>query len=258
MKSVLVGILVLSLNVNAGLKDKAREYSLKIVGPKWTAKVFGDLPLAKKITLPVIPDKIPESQIKPIEKLTSFDGLSSMSKRNYYKNFIKELSYVSRGIRIDEAGVKNWLNVLEQGGSQEGVYRAMVLDKVYSNLEDFEDPLTDKIIQFVQSYGSRFLKKTYSEKSLRSVNIYTIKRITTEKTLELVDYLQIKPDDLYRWYAVFSAEVAKGLRTDNRVRAIKEANYHYMWAQKVPIQHIKGEVIIKLHEILNQYNEKVN
>lgn len=258
MKSVLVGIILISLSAEAGWKQQAREYSSKYLGEKWTNKIFGQQEAKSTLELPSIPKVIPKVEIKEAAKITSFDGLSSMSKRMYFENFVRELSYVTRGIRIDEAGLKKWLNVLEQGGSQEGIYRAMVLDKTYQNLEEFQDPINNKVISFLSDYGSRFINQNYSEQSLRESSIYTIKRIVTERTLELIDYLKSKPEDLYRWYAIFSAEVSKELRTQNQVRSISDEKYHYRWAEKVPLQHIKGEVIIKLHEILNQFNEKLN
>jgi hypothetical protein len=60
-------------------------------------------------------------------------------------------------------------------------------------------------------------------------------------------------DDLYKWYAVFSFELAKdyGPILKNQLRQDQRFDYHLIWAKNMPIQHIKSEFIIKLHMVMN-------
>lgn len=255
MKTVLVGILLCSITAEAGIADKLRTYSSKYLGEDITQKIFGmEESKRPSLLMPVVPKEISKSETQVIQKITSFEALDPAQKRQYYSSFVRELSYVTRGIRIDEEGALKWINVLEQGGSQEGVYHAMVLDRTYQNLESFKESLSNEVIIFLQNYGTKFLNQKFGEDSLKTLNIYSIKRIITEKSLEIADYFQKNPDDLYRWYALMSVKLAEKIETKNKVRIIQDTYFHYSWAKKVPVQHLKAEMIIKLHDVLNQLN----
>jgi hypothetical protein len=69
-----------------------------------------------------------------------------------------------------------------------------------------------------------------------------------------MEYYEVKDlDSLYRWYALFSSELAKDYQPMllSDVRKDPSALFHYQWAQGMPIQHIKSEFIIKLHTVMN-------
>ena len=136
------------------------------------------------------------------------------------------------------------------------MYRRVVNDEVYRTLEGYPEPAKKELIDFVTAYAEKYLAKIYSKEGMAKVNLYTIKKIVVETTLELLDILAKKPEDLYKWYANFSEEMASshGAALTGKVRKIQNAEYHYKWVQKVPFQHIKSEVIIKLHKIMNQIN----
>jgi len=79
-------------------------------------------------------------------------------------------------------------------------------------------------------------------------------RITTERCLEIIDqYIDSNKDDLYSWYAVFSGELANKYPAvwKNKLRKTTKMTHHKKWAATVPDQHIKSEVIIKVHKVFN-------
>ena len=88
---------------------------------------------------------------------------------------------------------------------------------------------------------------------MKKLNLYGIKKIITEKVLELVDAFPSDGNDLYRWYAVLSSDFSNEFPQlmKGKVRARKSALFHIAWAKTVPLQQIKSEVIVKIHMAMN-------
>ncbi|MEX0798559.1 MAG: hypothetical protein WD025_03900, partial [Bacteriovoracaceae bacterium] len=149
-----------------------------------------------------------------------------------------------------------FLTVLEQGVSREGVYRAITLDSVYASLESYEEVPEKALSAFVLEYGEKYLARKFDQNAMEKLNLWSIKRIIAEKTLELIDVLTNRPEDLRAWYAVLSAQLAKDYPQlwKNKARANQGAQFHLKWAKQAPLQHIKSETIIKLHETMNFLN----
>lgn len=145
------------------------------------------------------------------------------------------------------------MNVLHQGGTREGVYRALVLDSTYAGLENYPNPLNDGLIDFAVEYYTTYVGRTIKKESLEKINFYTLKRLATERTLEVVDELGKNKDHLQRWYAVFSGDLAKRFPEiwQNKIRKDTNKKFHLSWAKQAPSQHLKSEVIIKLHKAFN-------
>jgi hypothetical protein len=138
--------------------------------------------------------------------------------------------------------------------SREGVYQALVLDEVYASLENKEEKSNERLLDFTLKSSQRFLNQTFKKESISSLNLYSIKRIMTEKSLDLLEHYEVKNlDDLYQWYAIFSFELAKdyGPLLKTPLRQDQRFEYHLHWAKNMPIQHIKSEFIIKLHSVMN-------
>ena len=272
MKKLIVFIgLIFALSVCAqdnqgrGLKSKVRDLIERYLGSEWSDKLFGKIEnnAVEEITLPAIPPSVKKSTdiatyTKKTKGPTEFDKLSQERKRLFNYKFIKELFFVTRIAQAKDEDLSNWLNALDQGGSREGIYQSLVLDEVYSGLESIEERPSKKLIQFCLNFSQKFLKQTFREESLEKLNLYSLKRIFTEKGLDILDYFESRDlDSLYRWYALFSADIAKedseGLNSE--IRKILSAKYHYEWAKGVPIQHIKSEFIIKIHAVMNKLKQ---
>ena len=168
---------------------------------------------------------------------------------------VEELFLVTRKTEAKDEDLSNWLNTLDQGGSREGIYQALVLDEVYSGLESMEDKTSQKLLNFTLLFSQKFLNQTFKTESLTQLNLYSLKRIFTEKSLDLFEYFEVNDiDSLYRWYAIFSSDVATNYApflTNSAIRLDQSTKYHYDWARAMPVQHIKSEFIIKIHLVMN-------
>ncbi len=245
-------------------KEKLRAPMAKMLGEETTNKILGEKVVEKTnaMTLPEIPQvKLDAKNESFYDQKTSavytqgedYNNLSNQEKRNFRIKFLRQLYFVTRNSQPKESDLAKSLNVLEQGGNREGVYRSVTLDQTYLALEQYEENPSDTLINFVRYFTPKYLRKTFEESSLRKLNLWSLKRLLTEKCLELVDVLAKKPEDLYRWYAVYSAEIAKNYPElwKSKTRASTSDEFHYRWATKVPFQHIKSEIILKNHLLMN-------
>ncbi|MFP5386859.1 MAG: hypothetical protein ACLGHN_12315 [Bacteriovoracia bacterium] len=242
-------------------KAKLRGYITQVAGAEWSNKILGEPPAppAPEVPMPVIPKEVKKSTdvgsyTKKTKAPTEYDKLPAERKRQFDYKFIEELFQVTRKTEAKDEDLVNWLNTLEQGGSREGIYQALVLDEVYNALESVEDKPTKKLLDFSLKFSQNFLGQTFKPESLTQLNLYSLKRIFTEKGLDLLEYYEVSDlDALYRWYANFSAFIAKdyGPILHSKIRQNESALYHYQWAKGMPIQHIKSEFIIKVHKVMN-------
>lgn len=265
--TVLVGLMI-SLSVLAqtaplepSWKTKGREIVSSLMGTSWGEKFFGPVPQAPvtEAKLPPIPKEVKKStDVSNYTKLqkgpTEFDKLPPERRQQFDYAFLQELFRVTRKAEPKDEDLVNWLNTLNQGGSREGIYQALVLDEVYSALESMEEKPSQKLLDFSLKLSQRFFNQTFKLESLSQLNLYSLKRIFTEKGMDLMEYYEVHNlDHLYMWYAIFSSELARDyspllktpLRQDPRLE------YHLEWAKAMPIQHIKSEFIIKLHSVMN-------
>jgi hypothetical protein len=242
-------------------KMKIREIITSIAGEEWSNKILGEPPVINlpDLVLPEIPKQFKKSTdigsySKKTKSLTEFDKLPLEKKRQFDYKFIEELFQVTRKAEAKDEDVANWLNTLAQGGSREGIYQALVLDEVYNGMESMEEKPTKKLLDFCLQYSQKFHHETFRPESLNQLNLYSLKRIFTEKGLDLLEYYEVKDlDSLYRWYAVLSADLAKNdvPFMKSQIRKNQSAKYHYEWAKSMPIQHIKSEYVIKMHSVMN-------
>lgn len=237
------------------LKLKIRGLVSQYLGEELATKYFGEDPNA--ITLPAIPKISCDSKSSECDKggvTINEEKLTPEQREKYNLSFLSEIHQVTRNRKADKNFLVKWMNVMSQGGSREGVYRAMVLDGTYAGLENFENPINDGTIEYAISYFKTYLGRNVKSSSFEEMNFYSLKRIVTERTLEILDELSKTPDDLNRWYAVFSMDLAKKypeLWGKNQVRKNQSASFHLAWAGKAPSQHLRSEVIIKLHSVFN-------
>ena len=245
-------------------KERLREHVTNLLGEDIAAKIWGKK--ESPVKLPEIPQvksdatstDVYKNKDRAIEKQgAQFESLSLEQKRKYHVAFVQELYQVTRNSEPKEGDILKFLNVLEQGGSREGVYRAITLDEVYASLEAYEEAPEKGLEDFAIAYGEKYLARKFDRDAMGKMNLWSIKRILVEKTLDVMDALADKPEDLHVWYAVLSAQLARDYSEvwKNKVRLNTSEEYHLRWAQSAPFQHIKSETIIKLHETMNYLNQ---
>lgn len=241
-------------------KTRIRNLITKVAGPQWGDQILGVAPKpAPEIALPEIPKIVKKntdvSSYSRLKKgFTDYDRLPAGRKREFDYKFIQELYLVTRKTEAKDEDLSNWLNTLDQGGSREGIYQALVLDEVYAALENIEESPSKKLTDFSLGFSQTFLNQTFQREALDKFNLYTLKRIMTEKGLDLLEFYETKDLDLmYRWYAALSADLGAEFAPllKSEVRKDSSMKYHYEWAKQMPVQHIKSEFIVKLHTVMN-------
>ncbi|WP_372655642.1 hypothetical protein [Halobacteriovorax sp.] len=260
MKKILM-VMLFSLSITnthaEGFADKLRPYVEEYLGDELAVKLFGER--EENIKLPEIPKVNKDAKSVRAEyqdKMKSKISKEKMEKADL--SFLFEIYESARRVKPNENDVAKWMNVISQGGSREGVYRALVLDNTYAAMENYDTPMTDSGINFSKYYVSTFMNKEISKESLEKTNFYTLKRVLVEQTLEILDELLFKDVNLfYDWYAVFSAEIAKKYPNffTNKIRKSTSRERHRKWAEFVPVQHVKSEVMVKLHKLFNTTNQ---
>ena len=247
-------------SVEPSWKAKLRGIITQVAGEEWSSKLLGSAPEeVSEVAMPDIPQNVKQttdvtSYTKQTKDPTEFDKLPAERKRQFNYNFLEELFQVTRKTEAKDEDLAIWLNTLEQGGSREGIYQALVLDEVYNGLESMEEKPTKRLTDFALHFSQKFLNQTFNPDSIKQLNLYSIKRIFTEKGIDLMEYYEVRDlDALYRWYAVFSEDIAKnyGMVMKSDLRKNDSAKVHYEWAKSMPVQHIKSEFIIKMHAVMN-------
>jgi hypothetical protein len=263
----LIFILGLILSVEAyaqveesELRSRVRNLITRVAGVEWSDKLLGKLAEpVPEIVMPVIPKNFKKSTdvssyTKKEKSGTEFDKLPPSRRQQFDYQFLKELFLVTRKTEPKDEDLSTWLNTLDQGGSREGIYQALVLDEVYASLENMSEKPSARLKEFIMFYSPKFLAQTFKPESLDDLNLFSHKRIMAEKGLDLLEYYETNDlDSLYRWYALFSADMGEKYAAlfKSDVRKSASAKFHYEWAKGMPIQHIKSEFIIKIHMVMN-------
>jgi hypothetical protein len=233
-------------------------------------KLFSD---EHKLVLPAIPKvkhnakstagftaaKVVKLQAKASPILQDKDRQQQMRQDNFH--FVNELYQSVMENEPTGSELSQWMNVLDQGGSREGVYRALVLSNKYAGLENFDRTSSDQTIQFTRDFMGTYLDQQVESEQLEKVNSYSIKRIVVEQSLELIDTFNAnnpKGDQLPRWYAIISTELASNYPNlwKRKLRGTTNPQIHLQWAKSVPEQELKSELIIKLHRLFNHLDGK--
>ena len=238
------------------MMSELRNFVEKIVGSDLATKIFGPM---DDIVLPAIPKVEKDAKKATVErKENQGKKLDPEKEKALNYSFVMELFDVTRKSKPSKDDVSNWMNVLGQGATREGVYRALVLDQTYYGLENFRKPVSDKLAEFAARYMPTYLGQGSEMAKLKEANFFTLKRILTERSLEIFDELMSKNvEDGYNWYAVFSADLANSIPKawENEIRKSNNKKAHKQWAMKVPEQQVKSEIIIKLHKTFNYLQE---
>ncbi len=237
--------------------EKLRPTLVSLLGQKTTVKLIGEEPNVvpvDEIPMPVLPkvledatstavyDKKPEKIILPPEV-----------EQKFYLGYIRELYEVTRQQKPNDDEITKMMNVLMQGGTREGIYRSLVLDSTYGGMENWDKPVKSVTADFAVYFYEKYLGKKVVKKSFEGMSVYTLKRLATERVLDMADAFGDDRENLEKWYAILSADLAKRFPSvgTNVVRKNPSALAHKAWASKVPVQHIKSELILKLHISFN-------
>lgn len=242
--------LVLSLtSTQASFTDRVINSFKKLI-----SRFSGNEKKESTFKVPTIPTVGQDQKSATVQRTKSQGTLSETQVKQYNQLYVEEVFKETRNSAPTVNDVSKWYSVLSQGGSNEGVYRALVLDQVYRGLENLNYPPTDEVKKFASQYFYKFLDKSLNQDNLDQLNFYYLKKTTVEKSLEVVDaFLNQDGEDIYQWYGALGAFLAKNFPNafKSDVRGNPDPEYHRSWAMNVSDQILKSEVIIKLHKVYN-------
>jgi hypothetical protein len=256
------------LTTKEKMTAQLRTIGLKFFSEETVNKIF-PAPIKPALTMPAL------VQLKSNNKSTatldaksplalqgsSYFALDKEKRRGYEVAFIEEVYMATRRASPTDEDILNWLNSLEQGASREGVYRALVLDSVYASLEDFTEPVPASVLNFTQYFYQKYIGAQIDVNAIKQLNTYTIKKVVAEKSLEMMEAFENNPQDLYTWYAIMAKDLAVTygkIFNSNKMRTAENEDAHLAWAQAVPYQHLKSEVVVKIHLIYNSLADQAS
>ncbi len=228
-------------------------YMKKVIGEKRASELL-NINAYDDLVIPNIPElkNINFKSPKRTSKLRL--NLSKEKQNKYDEYYIKELFLVTRQLKYNVNDLSRWLNVLSQGGTREGIYRALVLDSTYRGLESYDKPVNKDILEFIKYFYKKFFQKDVSDKKFRGVNFYYLKRVFVEEVLVTIDILNtLEGDQIFNWYSAISADISRRYSEIwiNKFRKSTDQKMHNKWAMSANEQYIKSELIIKLHKTFN-------
>jgi len=237
--------------------EKIRTTLMKVVGEEWTIKLIGNAPEVKidnSIVLPPLPKLLSDARSTAVfEKKKDKIVLKTELEEKFYYAYLKEIYEATRQTKPNDDEIAKMMNVLSQGGSREGVYHSLVLDSTYGGMENYEKPVKSNAADFAVYFYGRYIGKKIEKESLKGMNIYSLKRLMADKALDIIDAYGDNREDLEKWYAVMSSDLASKfpLAWSSKLRKDTSSLVHKSWASRVPVQHIKSESLIKIHTALN-------
>ena len=268
MRIVVIFVIALSLHVlhaqdsketkELSFAEKMRPSLMKYVGEEWTSKLIGkavEVKVAKLvIALPALPKLSVDARSTAVfDKKPDKVILKPEMEAKYYFAFIKEAFEATRQTKPNDDEIAKLMNVLSQGGTREGVYHSLVLDASYAGLENLDKPIKSNAADFAVYFYDRYIGKKIAKESLKGMNIFSLKRLVADKALDVVDAYGNNREDLEKWYAVMSSDLALKFPSTwtGKMRKDTDSLNHKTWASKVPLQHIKSEMLIKIHGAFN-------
>ena len=211
----------------------------------------------KAIVLPKIPivklDPKDATQIGQVDdRLVNkfYQGLTRVQKTDLAVGFTNELYHVILGRLPTAKELRGRVNALLQGGSREGVYHSLVLGGEYHRHERQKNQLNNPVQQFVLNYLATYVNLQIAPQQLGPSNFHQIKRMVVEKSLEVIDAFSSR-SDISAWFAVFSMALENQGRWQQKHRQLKTDRRYLQWAERVPVDILKSEVMIKLHRTMN-------
>lgn len=238
--------------------EKMRPTLMKIVGIKWTEKLIGSAPVIavvdNTVVLPALPKLLEDARSTAVfDKKQDKIILKPEQEEKFYYAFVMEIYDATRSAKPNDDEIGKMVNVLSQGGSREGVYHSLVLDSTYGGMENYDKPVKSNAADFAVYFYERYIGKKIVKDSLKGMNAYSLKRLMADKALDIIDAYGDNREDLEKWYAVMSSDLASKFPSlwSSKLRKDTSSLRHKSWAGKVPLQHIKSETLIKIHTAMN-------
>lgn len=204
--------------------------------------------------IPALPKLLEDSRSTAVfDKKQDTVVLKPEIEEKYYYAYIKEIFEVTKQTKPNDDEVAKLVNVLSQGGNREGVYHQLVLDSSYAGMENYDKPVKSNAADFAVYFYEKFTGKKVKKETLRGINIYSLKRLVADRALDIIDAYGENRDDLEKWYAVMSSDLATKFPQvwTTKLRKNTSSLAHKSWATQVPVQHIKSETLIKIHAAFN-------
>jgi hypothetical protein len=218
---------------------------------------------AEVLPMPALPPVLDEKtnvkslvfQSETPEQLKFLKDKTITQKALLDRNFILEMYQVIklRKATVDE--LSNGLNIFEQEGTREAFIRSLLLDSEYAENEEKPEFIRSQNQAVLSNFFEKFFTRKLVIEKNAPLNRWRIKRQLIERSLEVVDAFlrDQRKDDLFIWFALLSADL-------NKIPAINfqasrkhlDPQIYIKWAQKVPYQHLKGELATKLAIMSNQ------
>lgn len=175
--------------------------------------------------------------------------------------FIKELYEAVLQRLPSQEELEGAYNQLIQGGSYTGLYRSLVLSGEYREMEASSNNNASSVTEFVHVFGRDYLETPFKKQAVASFSFQSVKRMLVEKTLDILNIMGPQnPEHIHNWYALASVSIAKEyqalkLELERKDRTSLNPKAYHKWAKKVPFEVMKGELVIKLHKLINKKQE---
>ena len=201
------------------------------------------------------------------EEDSSVHILSSGEKQAFFTWLFKEMhQQIYAKPDGDSKDLAAWINVLNQGGSIEGVYHGLVLSTGYTDLEKGSAALpavrlfgeeyawlmhpgkTEKLEAERKKIAQKFLQDSVHS------SLFTIKRELGELVLKEIEKRKNNRTGLSIWYGELATrwatrDVNFGMASRNKA----DFEFHRNWASTNSIGLIQWELLNRAHRMLNQY-----
>jgi len=236
--------------------EKMRPHLMKIIGEEWTFKLIGagEAPKIPEMQMPPLPIVASDAKSTAVyEKKEDKIKIDPKIEQKFNYAYIKEVFEATRQSKPTDEEMNQFMNVLSQGGTRDGIYRSLVLDATYAGMEEWDKPVKSATADFAVYFYEKYLGKKIQKKSFEGWSVFTLKRLITEKALDIMEAYGDDREKMEKWYAIMSSDLAKKFPTiwSNNLRKNPSAETHKAWASKVPLHHIKSEIIIKIHAAFN-------
>lgn len=265
MRLALIFVLALSLHLlhaqdststkQLSFAEKMRPTLMSVFGEKWTVKLIGEAaPISDAIMLPTLPTLTADARSTAVySKKKDKVTLKPELEEKYYYPYVKEIYEATRMLKPNDDEVAKMMNVLSQGGTREGVYHSLVLDATYGGMENYDKPVKSNAADFAVYFYGKYIGKKIAKESLKGMNSFTLKRLIADKALDVIDAFGDNREDLEKWYAVMSSDLASKFPQvwSSKIRKDTSSVHQKNWASQVPVAHLKSETLIKLHTAFN-------
>jgi hypothetical protein len=171
-----------------------------------------------------------------------------------FNNWIVREMYEQIYAKKATVSLFSWANVLNQGGSLEGVYHGMILSTEYTNREQGKANVA--AVRFFAEEVALLKNGSAGKIAEKAMNypLFSLKRQLGE--LILTEVVAKKEDRiaLANFYGTIAARwAAKGVDFGLKERNNADEEFHKDWARKNSLGMIQWELLNRVHRIFNQY-----